>query len=397
MNLFRSLFEGLRTSLTTYTFSSDHRVDLVIIEEIRRHYGSRTGAGNPYRYLWRSVCQYRCQSYARSKLTAIAANIAALLATPLLVLLVRAGSKNHAARVSCQYLKIDFHAAYQIPEGIRGQTVENGRLARYLTVGDLVFALRAFLLCRAFYPELLFKFLLWIASVRPHLDRFEMRYLLQYCEYSAYSSLRKFFLNSHGIRIANVTHGEEFISCRSAFSSFDQYYAWQLTPQSIHEAMHIEYAERFTFNPCAGLPHAPAVAQIRRVGFLWPAIDASNLDQVVAQINELSACCEVIVRPHPNSKYTNHFEAHRDRLIATVSDAHAESIHSFIDRSTVIVGYLSAVLLQAVFRGREVVYLQDPYLVSLQVYHDYYRSVNAVELAGLARYVWDKFFEDCDK
>lgn len=396
MTFFDQLLATLRTQLTAYRFSSDHQVDLAIIERIHRRYQSGIGSPGSDRYLWRSLCQYRCQAHARSRVSGFVANLVALFALPFVALLVRRARRTGAPRVTCRYLKIDFHPAYQIPEDIREHTVENAGAGRYLTAADLLLAVRVFVRARACYPELLFKFLLWIASVRPQLDRFEPQYLIQYCEYSAHSSLRKLFLNTHGVRIANVTHGEEFISCRSAFASFDQYYAWQLTPRYVHDAMHIEYDERFTFNPCAGLSPAPATP-VRTVGFLWPAIDATQLDLVIAQINELSARCEVIVRPHPNPKYANHFGEYRSRLRARISDAHHEGIHSFIDRSTVVVGYLSAVLLQAVFRGRAVVYLRDPYLASLQAYHGYYREVPAVELAGLARYLAEQVFGDSNQ
>jgi hypothetical protein len=383
----------LRTAMTSYRFGSDYRVELARIESI--HHACREHLGvaeDRHRYLWRSICQYRCQSHARGKLTGFAANLLAVLALPWMVLLLRPARRAGAARVACGYLKIDFHPAYQIPQDIRDRSVESARLPHRLNLGDLRFACKLFVEGRAFYPELLLKFLLWIAAVRPHLERFEPQYLIQYCEYSAHSSLRKLFLNAQGIGLANVTHGEEFISCRSAFASFDQYFAWQLTPRSIHDAMHIEYQQRFSFNPCAGLPTAPP--RTGAVGFLWPALDASQLELVVVQINELSARCEVIVRPHPNPKYANHFEDYRHRLRARVSDAHQEGIHSFIDRSALVVGYLSAVLLQAVFRGRKVVYLRDPYLASLQSYHSYYADVKTVELAELARYLAAEFFGD---
>lgn len=394
MKLLRGSLQSIRNAVTSYQFESDHRAELATIERIQRRYAPYIERGRPDRYLWRSVCQYRCQAYARSGLSAFAANVLALLGLPLLLLLLRPARDAGKLKAACVYLKVDFHPAYRVPDAIRDKVVESAALPRYLTLADLSFACGLFLRRRAFYPELLFKFLLWIASVRPHLDRFTCQSLIQYCEYSAYSSLRKLFLNARGIRIANVTHGEEFISCRSAFASFDEYHAWQLTPPAIHDAMRIEYDERFTFNPCSGLRSAPTMSGAKTLGFLWPAIDASKLDLVAAQLNELSARgWQVIVRAHPNPKYANRFGEYRDRLRAQVSDAHQEGIHDFIDRTSIVVGHLSAALLQAVFRGREVVYLEDSYLASVRAYHPYYRNVSSVEPAQLAHYLCEKYIE----
>ncbi len=382
MSVLRELVRGIHRRLTSYRFNPDHRADLRIIERTYAAYRARIESHERTRYLWRSVCQYRCQYYARSRAATLLANAAALLGVPLLLLLVRPCV--NAPKERCEYLKINFHPAYVIPEAIKQRTLERRGARRYLRLGDLAAALQLFVAQGAFYPELLFKFVLWIASVRPHLDRVDARGLVQYCEYSAHSSLRKLFLNSHGVRLVNVTHGEEFISCRSAFSSFDEYHAWELTPRSVHDSMHIECGERFAFNPCAGLAPAPVLRGTPVLGFLWPAIPGDDLDALLHDLNALAASYKVVVRAHPNPKYANHFARYRDRLAGQCSDACTESVHAFIDRCNLIAGYLSAVLLQAVYRGRSVVYLADPTLASLRAYHEYYRSVRMVEVRGLA-------------
>jgi hypothetical protein len=397
MSSLRNIFAKLRNKLDGCTFNSDYRVEKDIIENVYRAYVNKISAGAEHRYLWRSVCQYRCQSFARKKMMVLMANIGALLCIPAFVFLVRPSRKPDAGKLSCKYLKINFHMAYQVPGIIRDITKEKTISGKYLTSKDLAFAVRLFVENRAFYPELLFKFLLWIVSVRPYLDSCTTEYLIQYCEYSSYSSLRKLFLNRQGILIANVSHGEEIVSCRSAFSSFDQYFAWDITPRFVHDAMHIEYIDRFCFNPCAGLGPAAASPTTPTLGFLWPSIAGPDLVFLVAQLNRISEFSSVIVRPHPNSKCANHFGSYRHTLRAQVSDPHKEDIHCFIDRCSILAGNQSAALLQAAFRGRDVIYLNDAYLASVREYHEYYQKVECVDIEGLGDALSVKFNQNRGK
>jgi hypothetical protein len=375
------------SELSNYTYESDYLASLAIIENVYRAHAENINSNDSSRYLWRSVCQYKCQSFARKKMMGLAANIVAFLCLPFLLFLIRPTRNTGKAKASCQYLKINFHMAYQVPAILKNVTLEKAISGKYLTLRDVTFALGIFIKNFAFYPELLFKFILWIASVRPYLDSCDTHYLIQYCEYSAYSSLRKLFLNKENILVANIAHGEEFISCRSAFSSFDQYFTWEITPRAIHDALHMEYTDRFTFNPCEGFEPAPVVVT-PTLGFLWPSVvDVANLDTLVAQLNNISKYCVVLVRPHPNPGYANHFDKYCHLLEAQVSDANAEDIHSFIDRCSLIVGNFSSVLVQAALRGREVVYLHDAYLASLKLYHSYYHTVNTAYLEELDKCV----------
>ena len=375
-----------RARLTSYSFNSDYLAEQAVIQRMfDRYVGKMNGAGHR-RYLWRAICQYRCQAFARKPWCNWLANVVALAGLPLVLLLVRR-SRNRPRKTSCKYLKIDNHAACQVPPDIKTFTLEANLTERYLQLADLRFALALFFGGGILYPELLLKFIFWVASIRPYLDRYRFEYLVQYCEYSAHSSLRKAYLNSQGVKIANVTHGEEFISCRSAFSSFDQYHAWELTPQSIHDAMHMECGERFSFNPCASIPPAPKSDRESVLGFLWPSIEGPDLNLLVGQLNRLGRRYKVIVRPHPNPNYANNFGAYRTLLLGEVSDPHTETIHSFIDRTGLVVGYLSAVLVQAMLRGRSVLYVKDEYLASLVKYHDYYKQVPAVSLEDLSSYL----------
>lgn len=380
--------------LTGCNYLSDYRAEQNIIENVYRAYADKINTVNSNRYLWRSVCQYRCQSAARKNYMVLLANMLALVCLPCLFFLIRPGRKSGGEKATCKYLKIDFSMAYQIPDSIRSITQEKSISGKYLFFEDLGFALGLFIGNRAFYPELLFKYLLWIASVRPCFDSWTTEYLIQYCEFSAYSSLRKLFLNHHGIKIANVSHGEEFISCRSAFSSFDQYFAWDLTPILVHDAMHIEYTHHFSFNPCDGLAPAPAAPATPALGFLWPSIEGSDLNLLVEQLNRISEYCNVIVRPHPNIKYANNFSRYRHILKAQVSDPHHEDIHRFIDRCSILAGNLSAALLQAAFRGRDVVYLNDAYMVSVREYHEYYQKVKCVDIYEFNCFLRNKFIVD---
>jgi len=83
-------------------------------------------------------------------------------------------------------------------------------------------------------------------------------------------------------------------------------------------------------------------------------------------------------------KNQNRINKYKPLLNAKTSNALDEDIHVFIDKCSIIIGYLSAALLQASFRGRAVIYLDNPQLKSLASYHDYYRKVKCVRLENLS-------------
>src|SRR6516225_9017096 len=199
MNTLRKLIASLIHRLQKYTFGSDYLADQNIIESVRSVYATRISPDEPSRYFWRSICQYKCQSFARGKIRGLASNVVAFLCLPFVSFYLRPARKTAGELVASKYLKINFHMAYQVPPMIRGDTLEVSVDKKYLTLKDWRFAWGVFIKNRAFYPELLFKFLLWVASVRPYIDSHKMQYLIQYCEYSAYSSLRKLYLNNNGI------------------------------------------------------------------------------------------------------------------------------------------------------------------------------------------------------
>src|SRR6185437_6970690 len=153
----------------------------------------------PSKYLWRAICQYRCQCTARKKSARFAANVAAFACLPLIPLFIRRAKRQN--KTACRYLKVNFHMAYKIPAMIRDCTVEKNMAGTYLTWNDFTFAISLFLKNGAFYPELLLKFIRWIAFIRPYIDLYQPEYIIQYCEFSRYSSLRKLFLKRHNIKI----------------------------------------------------------------------------------------------------------------------------------------------------------------------------------------------------
>src|SRR5712692_9172544 len=111
MSIFRNLVTRLNNGLGRYTFHSDYRAALAIIESVYCSYASRINSDDSSRYLWRSICQYHCQSFARKKMMRLAANVVAFICLPFLLFFVRPSRKAKEAKVSCKYLKIDFHMA----------------------------------------------------------------------------------------------------------------------------------------------------------------------------------------------------------------------------------------------------------------------------------------------
>lgn len=381
--IFSTIHKMLCGILMKPDFSNGHIFETKIINDIQKKYHDKINTTDMSRYLWRSICQYKCQCAVRKKTPQLISNLVALLSLPLILFLLRISSKKIIASNHFVYLKKDYHMAYKVPVSIRSKTFEAKVEKKYLHYSDIRLIISEFIKNKAFYPELLLKTILWMASVRPYIDRYDFSCLIQYCEYSAHSSLRKLILNRLGIKLANVSHGEEFISCRSAFSSFDEYFAWNITPKSIHDAMYIEYGKRFTFNPCSDTKPAPLRSKKTVVGVLWPEAKAVNLAELSKQLNQISEIHEVIVRPHPNPINRNNFKLYQHSLRSSISDANHEDIHDFIDRCDVITGHLSAALVQASLRGRHVVYLDSEQLQSLRAYHEYYRKVQFADISEL--------------
>lgn len=391
MNIIQDLLKKFINYLLDSVFDPNYQVEINRIETVYEKYKLKIESACCDRYFWRSICQYECQAFTRKLPILIFSNILALLFLPFTSLRLRNARISKSGRVKCHYLKIDNHMAYKIPLCIKSNTVEARLNVKYVTLMDLVYVIKLFSRNRSFHPELMLKFILWISSVRPYLDLYSPKYLLQYCEYSPYSSLRKLFLNSNGIYIANISHGEEVISCRSAFSSFDKYYMWDVVPKYVHKAMHIEYAEHIYYNPCEGLPPAPKHSQTITIGILWPSINSIDLSLLVTQIVSIDKYLSIVIRPHPNLNYRNKFEKHLEIMNVEVSHPFDEDIHNFIDRCNLVVGLQSAVLIQASLRQRDVLYIKDDYFSSLIEYHDYYKSKQCADLGDLSSKVLERF------
>lgn len=391
MNMIQDLLRKFINYLLESVFDPNYKVEINRIEFVYEKYKQEIESASSDRYFWRSICQYECQAFTRKLPILISSNILALLFLPFTLLRLRKARISKSGRIKCHYLKIDNHMAYKIPLCIKSKTIEAALKVRYITLIDLFFVIKLFARNRSFHPELMLKFILWVASVRPYLDLYSPKYLIQYCEYSPHSSIRKLFLNFNGVFMANIGHGEEVISCRSAFSSFDKYYVWSVVPKYIHQAMYIEYPLGVYFNPCEGLPPAPKHAKKITIGVLWPSTKSFDLRILTAQIVSIARYLDVIIRPHPNPNYSNEFEKYREIMGVEVSHPFDEDIHNFIDRCNLVVGGQSAVLIQASLRRREVLYIKDDYFSSLIEYHDYYKSKQCVDLRNLGSEILKRF------
>lgn len=360
-------------------FSADYREEIHCIEKINLRYKDKFSSDEYCNCFWRSIAQYDAHAYFRSTFSLYLANFLSVVGLFLAPLYLSRNRFKAKERIVCKYLKVDFNASFLVPNELKDCVTEVSSKARYLTFYDFLFVVGIFVKYRVFYPELLLRFLLWISFIRPIIDKYSPEFLIQYCEYSPHSSLRKVFLNHNGILLANVTHGEEFISTRSAFSTFDKYYCWFITEEAIHLAMRIQYSVRVTFDPTENCLPAPIVEH-PVIGILWPTTTGVDLELFVRKINEISISWRVVVRPHPNPLSRNDFEHYVNQLNAEVSDSLVEGVHSFIDRTSIIIGFTSATLLQASLRSRKVIYIFDGYLDSLLDYHPYYQTVKYAKL-----------------
>lgn len=380
--LLEDKFKMLIYSSLRPKFPCDFKLELECIERINDELKKNFSGDQTDLCFWRSVAQYKAHAFYRSKLSLFLVNFFSIFGILLIPIFFRSKICPIKNKIICKYIKYDFHPAYIVPNSIKSETVEVNLNCRYLRFGDFQFACKLFFKHRVFNSELLLRFLWWVSRVRPVLDKYNPEFVLQYCEYSPHSSLRKAFLNNNGVKLSNITHGEEYLSTRSAFSTFDQYYYWFITDALIHSSMKIKSDNWISFNPSEN--HKPALLPDKYVvGVLWPSIMSVDLELLIVEINKISSKYKVIVRPHPSPLFRNRFECYVDQLNAEVSYSTIEDAHTFIDRTSVICGYTSALMIQAALRGRRVVYIEDGYLESLFQYHSYYKNVEHVSLCDL--------------
>jgi len=357
------------------------------IKKTLEKYKNRISLSSPDRYFWRSVCQYECQEYNRELFKKIIYNLTSAVLFFFLLIKIRPRKTRVVNKVKCEYLKVDNYRNLLIPQAIAHKvTVAEPVKHKYLLAEDLFFVIQLFYRNQYFSLVLMVRFFRWIMRVRPYLDAYEPELLIQYCEYSPTSSLRKMYLNERGISIVNVSHGEEAISCRNAFSSFDEYYVWSNIPESVHSAMYVESKNRFQFNPCEMLPQALKLKKTI-VGLLWPADkNDSFMSAFISQLYSLKDC-HVVVRPHPSPRYSLSFYELNKILKLDVSDSRHEDIHEFIDRISILIGASSAAMVEANLRGREIVYIRTPELDAFRNYNEYYQRIPFIEVESLASYI----------
>jgi len=388
-----------RISLSIFSvfhLKDNYLEELACINELKKWLDRELQNTKYNRYMLRAICQYRAQVIIRSKFAVYLSNMIAILYFPVLLLKVGWCTRiPEQKRISCEYLKVNDDMAYQIPPQIKTLTMERKQIAKnspdcYLLPEDLRFAFHYFRGAVCLYPELFVKFLIWVSTIRPHVDAVNCTHLIQYCESSATSSLRKVYLNSLGINLVNVTHGEEFITCGLAFSSFDKCYAWDITPRSIYNTLQIECGEFHTFNPCSEMRKVKEIFENPRIGILWPAFKVQQPECIAKQVGLMQKYYAVTVRPHPNELYRAKFDEYIKILNIDVSNPREEELDAFLDRCSIVVGYSSAVLLKAAWRGREVLYINDPCLESVRKYHTYYQSVSVVEVSEIANSLLNK-------
>lgn len=369
-------------SCLTPRYPTDYKAELDCINKINEVLCDKFIANNIDRCFWRSVAQHMAHSSFRPRASLFFVNIMSFFGLLFLLAKIKNGNTVSQFKLKSAYIKFDCEAAYIVPSQIKSCTKEVCVQQTYIKLSDLKFAYGLFLRHRVLNFELLFRFLLWVNRVRPILDLFEPEFILQYCEYSPHSSLRKAFLNANGVKLANVTHGEEYISTRSAFSTFDQYFHWDINNSNIYSSMKIYSDEWFPFNPTQHLKKARLPTKYV-IGILWPSVLSADFDLLVQKINQIANNFQVLVRPHPNPRYRYRFDDFVDKINADISDSQIEDPHSFIDRTSIICGYASAIIIQAALRGRRVVYINDGFLESLVQYHPFYQNAERISLPCL--------------
>lgn len=369
--------------LSKYSFEPDPDVELAKINSIYQKYQKVLNDPRKDYLAIKSLCQYECQKLNRNKFVFYLSNALCFFILPFSILLLR---NNHAKAVrgeSCEYVKIDYSIAYQIPTAIRDKTKEILPCIRYLCWADLILVVRLFCRNRLFFPELFVKYVLWISRVRPVIDQQNPSYLICFCESSSSSSLRTFYCNFNSIKTVNITHGEEFISVRNAFSTFDIYYRWEITPKKLHQSMYMESKRAYTFSPAVNIKINKRKNEFLTIGFLWPSTDSIDLFGYAREIKKAQENYSVVVRPHPRELYRKCFYKIIKEFNFSTCEPKDVSVNVFLNSCDLVVGYNSALMVQADVVGVKTIYVEDEYFINLQKYHPYYQNVTSVPLSFL--------------
>jgi len=383
----KKIIDIIKWRVTLYKIEASSDDEIKKIEKTYLKYKEKINEKDNSKYFWRSVAQYSCQIEGYGRLKYFFLNAAAIILLPKFLLKIRTRKKN-PVKNNCDYLKINNYRNSFIPEVLKENTVNAVEIKdRYLITDDLKLVINLCIENLYFNPLFIYKILGWIASVRPYLDIYNPKCLIQYCEYSATSSLRRLYLNEYGIRIANISHGEEDISSRNSFCSFDEYYVWSVIPNKIHQLNHIESTHRITFNPCENLPQAPVISK-SIIGLLWPVgKDDGMISTIIEQLRQLDPEYPLIIRPHPAASHFHRFKKIKLLKSFEISNPHEEDINSFINRTSLIIGVRSAAMIQADLRGRKIVYINNEMLRSARKYNLYYSEKSYIEANGLANFM----------
>jgi hypothetical protein len=179
----------------------------------------------------RSYFQYRCQMKKLITLYVIIQNIAALVLLPVYHIKLTIVQKNieRQAKKNCAVFFTDGIPIQTIPECLSKEYYEiilcNFAEEMYINKYEKKIMYELFL--RYWYsPYFLFKCMLKIGMYAAKIEKFSVRAIISYSEYSFTSSVLTEYCHLRRVEHINIMHGEKLFNIRDSFVQYDKYYVW---------------------------------------------------------------------------------------------------------------------------------------------------------------------------
>lgn len=360
----------------------------------------------------RSVAQYRAQSALRPRQSLIVTEFLSYALLPLGLmrwliegLIARPKRTPRAAGVRWNQSYFRYTRSPDIfhtpPELAKDAPQTVFVTARYLRRDDVRFLWQA---TRTAWPMLgslrfqwIFKIAKEIAWARPLIDAHPSDYALLDAECNCALSLLTLYSHRHGQKLYDVQHGDLFVSAVNTFFETDRCYVWDDFYTELLKQMRARSDFRVYTNPTFLLSDAEKAITRHGIGVFMPGamtLDREEDRRTFAEaLNALTDHAPVRLRPHP--AYINECAAIAPLLSSKVeiTDSRLENSKQFILRHEVIVGTVSAAILESIMLGQNVVCFRGKFLDDIASYHFSYRKPNCrlCDLPSLADTVREYF------
>lgn len=387
----------LRTWLLCYRFSEfSYQEHLAIIEQVKNRIGE--GIYSPddaTRLTLRSVAQYLSQSGLRPARSRLATEIISCVMLPCAlgywVCRGLLSTRSPQPRVrGLRWNQDEFRYwrntdIYHTPEELLPDAPQTVFVsARYLRLDDIKFLWQTARIAWPFLGKLRIQWLAKIAKeiafARPLVDTHPADYALMDNECNCAISILTLYARRHGQQLYTVQHGDLFLSVMTSFFETDRSYCWDNFYVELFKRMQASSNFRLYNNPKFTFTKEEKNTKRSGIGVFMPGIQTipteDEKNTFVQALNTLAEEYPVHLRPHP--AYVNQCEALVPLLSkkVTITNSQKETSKQFIARHNLILGTVSAAILEAIMLGRPVVCFRGILLDDVASYHFCYKKPN---------------------